>query len=613
MVDFTQRRLKMSIQKQVQTYSIGAILWILMHFSMGSTFALPSNIEGTSFKLSYLVPKDTPYLFGHFNTWEKKDEQALFRFWQATEVERQAFWNALSTQADKGQQHQLKELNELKDHFVIPQTREAWHKVGIHQVPDIALYGIGIIPTLAFTVDHLSLFLAWIESQFNGINHGFEFRAHPRGSYWRRAFKRWTVVIKATATGQETPHSGVIQLSILPRSAEPLLLSDILSPPTHPMTAQVMQERLFVFSEGIEATGWIDLHSLIEAIFGDAPPALQKSAQAFSLPFPKTLMGTCGEELVALSSAFPMISLGASPSQEQVETLVHLHSEALTLFQGLQLGQEPFPNLSHLHSTSNLPALTAQFAFNPHGIEPLLKRFAQWTAQPWSCPIIKSLNRLALQPQTLAQLPMMTLFWSSLRGLDLHITEFPQEEDSAMKGWASLRIMNPAILWTMIQGMGENAPKWLQNLSLDSQGSPIELKDTPKIWHVPMLSSVVGGIVMSFDQKSKDDQVHQLNQTFFTTHGDPLNSNQKIQKKPVFLQLGYREDTAQKLREMFQAFKRRAQQIAQGTKHVDVEETEQDNKSQIKMNWLKDAYRELSLYPHSKGVLLRFQKQVKRP
>jgi len=575
--------------------------------------------RAVNMKLAPLIPAETPYLFGHLSAWREEDSQALWRYWRANESERVTAWEQLLSKLDG---EQSKELSALRERLQLPSDRAGWRSVGIERLPEVAFYGTGLIPTLAFTVDERRLFSDWVKAQLQGVTYGFESRAHPRGYYWRRAFKRWTLIIKLSPLG-EGP-AGVIQVSLLPRSAEPVLLSDVLSPPARPLTADTLKERLLVFGEEIEPTGWIDLHGVLSSLLGSAPPALAQSARALSLPLPAQLTGACAGELVAVSSTFPLISLGASPSQETIETLFHLSPEALSLLSGLALPHDAFPE----DAEEARPALAARVSLNPLGVEPLLRRLAQWRRAPWSCPIIKSLNRLALSSETIDQLPIFKMFTGHIRGLEVHLSELPSEGRQALKGWVALRSMQPELLWGAIQAMGERAPRWLQGVQLDAKGSAVQLKETPSSWPAPALSSSTGGgLILSFDQASLESGLHPRTHAFFKAQGDPLlvTGSQRSSSASV-LTLRYRSDTAERVRDLFQEFKDRAERVARRA-HASASEqatqqatqpstsTRSRQAGQTNASATKDAkvekvkgktlYRQISLIPNVKGLTLR--------
>jgi len=556
------------------------------------------------------IPLETPYLFGHFGPWSPADAQALGRMWLESASERGALLKRLSAELEAGRGATL---NDLARRLALPSSAEAWAELGFKGLPEFAVYGVGLIPSLALAVDDRARFEAWLTRLGAGLEHGFSARSHPKGEYWRRPFKRWTLIAKLIPAPQAAA-GGVLRLSLIPKSAEATLLTSLITTPEEAMSSQRLTERLLVFSDQVEPSGWIELEAIISSLFIKPPAALAPSARALGFPLPQELAGTCGAELVAISAAAPRLSIGSSPSRERLESLLHLSPETLGLLRGLSLPLDPLPAPS---PTSSAPAFKVALALNPLGLAPLMRRLARWAEQPWRCPIIKSLNRLSPSPEQLSQLPYLSPLIAPLRGVELQINELTSGSDGELRGWLALRDMNPARLLMMVQAMGAQAPRWLQALSLTQDGAPTRLLNAPQPWRAPQLSSSPGGVVLSFDQASADAGLHARYHAHYRSQGDPLTASVAPSSplRAPLLSLSYRADTVMRLQELMSAFKSRAKALSTNKNQGGEPKLnkESQTESTIESTALSYTHRVITLTQHEQGLMIQTTESPRKP
>ena len=331
------------------------------------------------------------------------------------------------------------------------------------------------------------------------FKHRFEVRNAPNGQYVRWNFERWTLVAQVlpfrTQSGIKTT-SGYLKVALIPHHVESLLLSEFFkTPPLHSRLTSFLRQTRTTFSELNHLSGWIRFDLLTQTLFAQAPPSLQRTAQAFGLPF--TLKGSwneCSKEVVDLGQKIPRLLLGT-----------HSEKEALWMDTLLELNSELYQQWSTLILKTSMPSsLTLPFqlnvAFSGKNLSTLLmKKAAQWQASPWKCPLFNDFNQVSSFVYS-PQWTQYSLFMSSFSGLYLYIKSLGSSStdisSSKLKGWIGMHLESAKLYLSILQQLPQ-APQWLRTLTLTDDGNAKPLLTPPPSWETPFFSLSPKGVFLS--------------------------------------------------------------------------------------------------------------------
>jgi hypothetical protein len=480
--------------------------------------AKKTDLSARVLHVESLIPSVTPYLFSLTAPGAPDERDRLSRLWSELlqqARERQALLDDQFSPEEKAAWVQmLSQIERVAD-------AETWEKIGFDQLPLIYLYGLGLAPALIVELPDPKRFKAWISQRAQERpNHGFEERRHPKGSYWRKVFTRWTLVAHLKGS--------LLHVALIPRSTEPTLISHFLNPPKE--TVSVERARLFdvltADAPSAKGSGWINFQLLMKTIFGGAPDLLSASVRPLGLPL--VGMAPCDQELLTLVTHLPQLIIGVERKNSNLTLLsvLKMSPKLSSFFQEISTDRaRPLPLSKPLQLSISLDASKLMTA---------LERVAHaQLASPWRCQLLDRLNGVSrlTQAPSWAQLKMLTY---PLSGLSLYAhppqtTEDAQEPTAAQtwRGWFSLRYDNPQVILGMIRGH-PSVPPWISSLSLDLSGVPTPVEHAPQSWMTPLFSLSPSGALLSvggdiaarheaFHRPSAQDQKtqpHQLDPLF---------------------------------------------------------------------------------------------------
>jgi hypothetical protein len=207
-------------------------------------------------------------------------------------------------------------------------------------------------------------------------------------------------------------------------------------------------------------------------------------------------------------------------------------------------------------------------------------------------------------------------FLSAFEGLQLHLSEPPQEENlntHGLTGWLSLRHRAAPLLWSIIQAQ-EQLPRWLQGVTLPPQGQPVMLKDTPKSWHDPQLSLSPQGLTLSLDAGST--HVHALHHQHLPSQPTSTHHQAPSQHPIPLIEVSYTDETLELMSSQLTSLRDRAKHLAQSPPQASTQDPTQGSvqkNTQAKSHAITPTQRDkhpqvVKIFTHKKGILIRAER-----
>jgi hypothetical protein len=517
----------------------GALCWGSLH-----ALAAPP-LNPTAARLAAQVSVHTPYLIGDLGAHDAHSARGLTAWWRSIAPARAQLLDAAlkaTAPADRAVLEAL--IGRLG-------ATERLSALGLSESPAVLIYGLGLAPAALVAVESPEALKGWLSRVTAGLAHGFEPRSHSSGVYWRRAFQRWTLLARFVPL--EGGGGGALQVALLPRGGEALLTSAFLSPPRAPLGAAV-RERFEGLSDDASPGGWLDLEALMSALLSTPSAPLKESAEAFGLPLPGALLGGCADDLTRLTRGVRAVAFGARVAAGEVLTHLTLSPELRSLAQALRAPPEapaPLdlrdPVLMSPPALGDGGALHIDVSLRALGLLDVAEAIEGWRGSPpWTCPLLKTLNRLTpAQPGALtAPLRALSPHLAPLSGLSVHLNGVPQGAQGAqvsLEGWAELRHAQPVTLITLLSALSL-APSWLTDAlpapaatPLGPHGplGPLALKGAPAAWPSPSLSLSSRGLLLTLDPTSLP--VHALARSRATSPAPSAGSAQGPSSAPPLI------------------------------------------------------------------------------
>jgi len=212
--------------------------------------------------LSDKIPAHAPYAFGYdpvlMGGEMRSADLGAFNEW----------WSFIAHQAQdqklKWTEEERKVWQQLAS-LPLPRSAEDWTKMGFDHTPRFWVYGLGLTPALVLEVPSPETFRTWIKHNIAKHHFGFKEISHPRGSYWRKRLKRWTIL--ARLNGEH------LHATLIPQAAEPVLLSYFLRNQHKDHLTPKLRRSVARLPGDARGSGIIQLDLIIDLFFGSQNPS----------------------------------------------------------------------------------------------------------------------------------------------------------------------------------------------------------------------------------------------------------------------------------------------------------------------------------------------------
>ena len=218
--------------------------------------------------------------------------------------------------------------------------------------------------------------------------------------------KRWVLLLRLK------DHR--LQISLLPKKSEPILLSYFLREQQKASLSEELQAYFKALPVG-RGSGLIKISNLIDMFFGSDVPILQQSGRALGLPV--KLFSSCEQDFRRFGSSFNLMSFGLYETlDKKLSILTHIHLDE-TLHDSLEPSFKSLRPINMPKRSTDSGSLSMRF--NTGALITFISNMGQtWENKPWNCPIFSSFNewsKLSKRPE----LAILNGLVSELKGLSL--------------------------------------------------------------------------------------------------------------------------------------------------------------------------------------------------
>lgn len=432
-------------------------LLMCLSFTVSELSATPrvegATGESTTGALSDIIPASSPYAFGYEPsvTGEREaslDLRSIEDWWDTI----QARAEALSATWTEDEREVWRRIMSLP----LPKTQAEWSAMGVSRAPHFWIYGLGLTPALVIKVPDVKKLHLWSRSNLSASKLGFVEIKHARGVYWRRAMKRWTLLVRV--------HKDLVHFALLPQSAEPVLLSFFLRDRQTDNLTEKLRRMFDLLPESARGSGMIQLSSITDLFFGSNIPILKHSGASLGLPSP--LFSSCEDDLRAISATSPTLTFGLERQAGPKSPHMASPQRAYELYTHLEISQPLQARLSALQeraeprrSPKRSDALELGLRFDLQALTRLIhERGQSWRDHPWRCKPLRTLNGLS----DLTSRPQFGMFMNFVGGVHGMTTRIERESPEEIKRRRETGILAPNDLGSIFAGwvelIHENAP-----------------------------------------------------------------------------------------------------------------------------------------------------------
>lgn len=451
-----------------------------------STSAQTLSDKSKAKLISDAIPSDTPYIFGYEPQWKTLEKSSVDHQRAETFDLIKSLWNSATLKADELSSSWTDEERSIWRFFKdlpLPKSKGELANIGFDQPSAFWLYGLGLTPALILEVPSPDKFRAWVLKHLSPLEHGFvEVHQGSRG-YWRRPLKRWTFLLRFTG------HR--LHLALIPKTAEPILLSYFLRDEESMNVTDRLRDRFSQLPQHSKASGFISLQKLIDLFFGSSIPILKHSAQSLGLPNP--LFSACEKDLRSIGDSLQTLTLGMRRLEgDRVDIFTHLTISSEHMESIRQLQNVDTPPLS-LKTSQNSGGIGSRMHFGQL-ITLLEERGLQWRAQPWSCPLLIDFNSLTKMSDN-PQFSLIKSLLSPLHGFTLtakrqandlsqttpaqtvpaqtapaqSLTAVDKNLKTHFSGWLELYYPSPQLLLNLFTSIAKTPPLSKQHYQVDGK------------------------------------------------------------------------------------------------------------------------------------------------
>lgn len=438
------------------------------------------------------VPADTPFVFATLAPLPP----AVSAHWMAELDRMQPLWRAqfdqwrTAARSADAEPALVPVLDLLEREFSGKRALEVLDSLGLSRQPQVALYGVGLLPVLRMTLSdpaRLNDFVARLEQASGSVLPSADIDGRH---YWQLADPDGRAAVAITIVDDQ------LIATALPLPADPALLRRLFGfeRPTRSMAdsggLHAMNAELGLLPY---LSGHVDSRRLLAAVSGPQAPSEATLFTALGVE-PPVLEGACATEWQALAEAWPRIAFGYRRFDERVAevlTIVQMRPDLAAALQPLQVSMA---GLSALESDALAHAgMALAIGELPNVVAALAERVEQ---SPWQCPSLAPMNkaftdarRQVVNPALYAAAPVLSSVHVTLRELVFDdATQMPRLAGRIVVGSA-----NPQALL----GMARNFVPGLDAVPLAADGTPQPLPasagfgiDQPV--HVAMSATAIG-------------------------------------------------------------------------------------------------------------------------
>ena len=366
--------------------------------------------------LSDLIPKDTVFAFGYEPKWEESKVKKSHYWAQVQELARQVRLNV--ERKSKSWTEEEQQAWQALSSIPFPTTELELAELGINTTSAFWLYGLGLIPAFVMEIEQPKKLRAWANKHIQNREHGFKRVEHHQGAYWRKEMKRWVLLLRLKG------HH--LQMSLLPKNSEPILLSYFLREQQKASLSEELQAYFKALPVG-RGSGLIKISNLIDMFFGSEVPILQQSGRALGLPV--KLFSSCEQDFRRFGSSFNLMSFGLyETSDQKLSILTHVHLDK-TLHDSLEPSFKSLKAINMPKRSTDSGSLSMRF--NTGALITFISNIGQaWENKPWSCPMFSSFNewsKLTKRPE----LAILNGLVGELKGLSLMMHKNTKQKPSS--------------------------------------------------------------------------------------------------------------------------------------------------------------------------------------